>query len=94
MSPELDLLRGEPVSITIVNHLAEPTSVHWHGIEVQDSYVDGVRGIQRAGGHLSPEIAPGDSFVARFTPPRSGHVHVSRPHGRGLARIAPVWWAR
>jgi len=81
MSPELDLTRGEPVSIMIVNHLAEPTSVHWHGIEVQDSYVDGVVGFSGAAGHLSPEIAPGDSFEARFTPPRSGtfmyHAHMN-----------------
>lgn len=79
-SPEIDLTRGQPVSITIVNHLAEPTSVHWHGIEVEDSYVDGVPGFSGAGKRLAPEIAPGDSFEARFTPPRSGtfmyHAHV------------------
>jgi len=79
-SPELDLTRGVPVSITIVNHLDEPTSIHWHGIEVQDSYVDGVPGFSGAGTHLEPEIAPADSFVAQFTPPRSGtfmyHAHI------------------
>lgn len=79
-SPELDLTRGEPVAITVVNRLPEPTSVHWHGIEIQDSYVDGVPGFSGAGRRLTPEIAPGDSFVARFTPPRSGtfmyHAHV------------------
>lgn len=79
-SPELDLTKGVPVSIMIVNHLGEPTSVHWHGIEVEDSYVDGVPGFSGSGRHLSPEIAPGDSFEARFTPPRAGtfmyHAHV------------------
>jgi len=79
-SPELDLTRGVPVSIMIVNRLAEPTSVHWHGIEVEDSYVDGVPGFSGAGQHLAPAIAPGDSFEARFTPPRAGtfmyHSHV------------------
>jgi FtsP/CotA-like multicopper oxidase with cupredoxin domain len=79
-SPELDLTKGEPVAITVVNHLREPTSVHWHGIEVEDSYVDGVPGFSGTGNHLSPAIAPGDSFVARFTPPRAGtfiyHAHV------------------
>jgi FtsP/CotA-like multicopper oxidase with cupredoxin domain len=82
-SPELDLTRGEPVSITIVNHLPEPTSVHWHGIEIEDSYMDGVPGVSGEGTRLTPEIAPGDSFVARFTPPRSGtfmyHAHVDEP---------------
>jgi manganese oxidase len=79
-SPQLDLTRGEPISITVVNQLAEPTSVHWHGIEVEDSYVDGVPGFSGAGKHLAPAIAPGDSFVARFTPPRAGtfmyHAHM------------------
>ncbi|HEX7018665.1 MAG TPA: multicopper oxidase domain-containing protein [Gemmatimonadaceae bacterium] len=77
--PTLVLQRGEPVSVTIVNHLREPTSVHWHGIEL-DSYYDGVAGFAGHPGHLAPEIAPNDSFVARFTPPRSGtfmyHPHV------------------
>jgi FtsP/CotA-like multicopper oxidase with cupredoxin domain len=79
-SPDLGLVRGEPVAITIVNHLREPTSVHWHGIEVQDSYMDGAAGFSGLGKHLAPEIAPGDSFVARFTPPRAGtfmyHAHM------------------
>ncbi len=80
VSPQLDLVRGQPVSITIVNHLLEATTVHWHGIEVQNSYVDGVPGFSGAGEHLTPAIAPGDSFVARFTPPRAGtfmyHAHI------------------
>jgi FtsP/CotA-like multicopper oxidase with cupredoxin domain len=80
VSPELDLVRGQPVAITIVNHLREPTSVHWHGVEVQDSYVDGVPGFSGSGTRLAPAIAPGDSFVARFTPPRAGtfmyHAHI------------------
>jgi len=80
ISPELDLVRGEPVAITIVNHLDQPTTVHWHGIEVEDNYMDGAAGFSGAGTRLTPAIAPGDSFVARFTPPRSGtfmyHAHV------------------
>jgi FtsP/CotA-like multicopper oxidase with cupredoxin domain len=80
LSPEIDLTRGEPVAITVVNHLDEPTSVHWHGIEVEDSYMDGAPGFSGAGARLTPAIAPGDSFVARFTPPRSGtfmyHAHI------------------
>ena len=79
-SAELDLTRGEPVSIMIVNHLKEPISVHWHGIEILDSYMDGVPGVSGEGARLTPAIAPGDSFEARFTPPRSGtfmyHTHV------------------
>jgi len=78
-APTIVLQRGVPVAITVVNHLREATSVHWHGIEL-DSYYDGVAGFSGHEAHLAPEIAPNDSFVARFTPPRSGtfmyHPHV------------------
>jgi FtsP/CotA-like multicopper oxidase with cupredoxin domain len=80
-SPAINLTRGVPVSIMLVNHLAQPTSVHWHGIELEDSYMDGVPGVTGAGQRLSPKIAPSDSFEVRFTPPRSGtfmyHAHVN-----------------
>ena len=88
--PTIVLKRGEPVAITVVNRLAEPTSVHWHGIEL-DSYYDGVPGFAGHPGHVAPQIAPGDSFVARFTPPRSGtfiyhpHVNEIRQQRAGLS---------
>lgn len=76
--PTIILKRGEPVSITVVNALHEATSVHWHGIELE-SYYDGVAGFAGSGKHIAPAIAPGDSFVARFTPPRSG-TFMYHPH--------------
>ena len=84
------LKRGEPVSIMVVNRTPEPTAVHWHGIEL-DSYFDGVAGFSGSTSHLSPVIAPRDSFEARFTPPRAGtfiyHTHVDelRQEPAGLA---------
>ena len=78
-SPSIVLKRGEPVSITVVNELPEATAIHWHGIEL-DSYYDGVAGFAGHGTRLAPAIAPGASFEARFTPPRSGtfiyHTHL------------------
>ena len=59
--------RGEPVSITVVNQLPEPTAVHWHGIELE-SYYDGVAGFAGEGKRIAPAIPPGGSFEARFTP--------------------------
>ena len=42
--------------------------------------MDGVPGVSGYGNRLTPAIAPGDSFEARFTPPRSGtfmyHAHM------------------
>ncbi len=89
ISPTIYLMRGEPVSITVLNHLQEPTAVHWHGIELE-SYFDGVPDFSGFGRRLAPIIVPGDSFEARFTPPRSGtfiyHSHVDEPrhHRAGL----------
>jgi FtsP/CotA-like multicopper oxidase with cupredoxin domain len=89
-SPSLEILRNEPVSIMLVNTLAEPLAVHWHGIELE-SYYDGVAGFAGAGDRLAPLIAPRDSFDVRFTPPRSGtfiyhsHVDEQRHHRAGLA---------
>ena len=71
--------RGVPAEIDVVNQSDVPTAVHWHGIELE-SFYDGVAGWSGAAGRTAPLIAPGDSFVARFTPPRAGtfifHTHV------------------
>ncbi len=82
LGPLVVLTAGEPTAITITNHLDEPTSVHWHGIEVQDSLDDGaamMAGMAPVAG-FGPPIEPGGTFVAAFTPPRAGtfmyHTHM------------------
>lgn len=88
-SPTIELTRGEPVAITVVNTMKEPTAVHWHGMELE-SYYDGVAGFGGQGRRISPIVAPRDSFEARFTPPRSGtfiyhsHIQEVRQHAAGL----------
>jgi manganese oxidase len=90
VGPPLVLVRRQPVSITVVNTTPEATSVHWHGIELE-SYFDGVPGFSGTAQRLAPPIAPGDSFVVRFSPPRAGtfiyHTHVDeeRQEPAGLA---------
>lgn len=87
--PTLVLTRGEPVEITLVNKLPEGTAIHWHGMEL-DSYYDGVHGWGGMGHRVTPLIEPGESFVARFTPPRTGtfmyhtHLHDHRQLTSGL----------
>jgi len=89
-APTILLERGRPVSITVKNELREATAVHWHGIELE-SYFDGVAGFSGTGKHIAPAIAPGDSFVARFTPPRAGtfmyhpHADETRQQQAGLS---------
>jgi FtsP/CotA-like multicopper oxidase with cupredoxin domain len=76
--PLLALERDRPVEVTIVNDIAYATAIHWHGIELE-SYYDGVPHFGGDAQHVTPEIAPGGRFVARFTPPRAGtfiyHTH-------------------
>jgi len=78
--PLLVLTRDEPTDITVRNRLREPTSIHWHGIELE-SWSDGVPGWSGIGNTRAPVIAPGDSFVARLTLPRAGtfmyHTHLN-----------------
>jgi manganese oxidase len=83
------LTRGEAVQINVVNHLSEPTSVHWHGMELE-SYFDGVSGWSGDASRTSPQVNAGDSFAVRFTPPRAGtfiyhaHFHEERQLSSGL----------
>jgi FtsP/CotA-like multicopper oxidase with cupredoxin domain len=87
--PVLELRRGEPVRIVVKNTMDEPTGVHWHGLEIE-SYPDGVPNVSGMGAHIFAPIAPGDSFAAEFTPPRSGtfpyHAHLDelRQIGSGM----------
>ena len=89
-APVLVLQKDEPTDVVIINTTREPTTIHWHGIEI-DSYSDGVVGVGGYAHMPTPPIMPADSFVARITAPRSGsfmyHTHVSdiRQQGAGLA---------
>ena len=84
--PVLVLTRGEPVEITLVNQMPEPTAIHWHGIEL-DSYYDGVPGFGGSRGSITPAVDPGRSFVAKFTPPRAG-TFIYHTHWHNDAQLA------
>jgi FtsP/CotA-like multicopper oxidase with cupredoxin domain len=82
--PELRIRQGESVRIAVENSLGEGTTVHWHGIRLQN-VMDGVPGLTQA------PILPGERFVYEFTPPDAGtfwyHPHADslQQLGRGLA---------
>ena len=84
--PVMILTRGEPVAVEVVNHLQEPTAIHWHGIEL-DSYSDGVAGFGGTAGSVTPPVAPGGTFTARFTPPRAG-TFIYHTHWHNSAQLA------
>ena len=87
--PPIVLHQGEPVQITVVNHLPAATSIHWHGIELE-SYFDGVSGWSGDQRRTAPHVNAGDSFAVRFTPPRAGtfiypsHFDEERQLGSGM----------
>jgi FtsP/CotA-like multicopper oxidase with cupredoxin domain len=66
------------VEIEVVNHLSEPTAIHWHGMELE-SYYDGVPGFGGDVLRTTPAILPGESFIAKMTPSDVGtfiyHTH-------------------
>lgn len=79
--PTLRLREGEEVTIRVTNRLAEPTSIHWHGI-ILPYQMDGVPGISFDG------IAPGATFTYRFRLEQSGtfwyHSHSGHQEQVGL----------
>lgn len=58
--PVIRATAGDHIRITIVNHLPEPTAIHWHGLEVPTDN-DGVPPLG-----MKP-IQPGQSYTYDFT---------------------------
>ena len=63
--PVIRLKQNQPAHIAFTNKLKESTSVHWHGLRI-DNAMDGVPGM------TSPLVEPGKSFDYVFTPPDAG----------------------
>ena len=63
--PILQVRRGDEVRIRLVNELAEPTALHWHGVRLTNK-MDGAPPLTQA------LVAPGDSFDYRFIAPDAG----------------------
>ncbi|HKW44864.1 MAG TPA: multicopper oxidase domain-containing protein, partial [Candidatus Eremiobacteraceae bacterium] len=58
--PTLHVRVGDRVRVIFTNHLPEPTTIHWHGIEVAPD-MDGVPGFSQTA------VAPGQTFTYEFT---------------------------
>lgn len=69
--PTIHVNTGDYVNLRVINHLAEATSVHWHGIDVPNT-MDGVPEVEP-----SPKIEPGQYFDYRFqiTNPPGTHMY-------------------
>jgi len=80
-APTLRWREGDTVTIRVRNELAEPTSIHWHGL-VLPANMDGVPGLSFHG------VAPGETFTYRFPVRQSGtywyHSHSAFQEQIGL----------
>ena len=79
--PVLRVKRGVEVKARLINELAEPTTIHWHGVRLPNA-MDGVPNLTQAA------VGPGASFDYRFTPPDAGtfwyHADTTEQLSRGL----------
>ena len=78
--PELRTKQGEEFALDLVNELPQPTTVHWHGVRINNA-MDGVAG-------LTQEAVPaGGRFAYHFTPPDAG-TYWYHPHNRTWEQLA------
>jgi FtsP/CotA-like multicopper oxidase with cupredoxin domain len=74
--PALRVKRGEEVRVRLVNDLAAPLSLHWHGVRLPNA-MDGVPPLTQK------PVAAGESFDYRFVPPDAGTFWYRVPFGSG-----------
>jgi FtsP/CotA-like multicopper oxidase with cupredoxin domain len=79
--PLVRLPAGRTLRAVLTNHLAEPTSIHWHGIALANP-MDGVPDVTQQA------VEPGGTFVYDFVAPDPGtyffHSHSGLQLDRGL----------
>jgi len=77
--PEIRLRRGDTLDAAVDNQLPEPTTIHWHGLAI-DNAMDGVPDMTQK------PIASGASFRYNFVVPDAGTYWYHSHHGLQLDR--------
>ncbi len=72
--PLIEVARGAEITVAFTNRLPQPTTVHWHGIRL-DNRSDGVPGLTQ------PDVPPGGEFTYRLRFPDAG-IYWYHPHVR------------
>lgn len=78
--PELRIAQGDRVQRRFLNDLPQASSVHWHGIRI-DNAMDGVSGLTQ------DAVGPGDSFDYDFVAPDAG-TYWYHAHNRSWEQVA------
>jgi multicopper oxidase len=85
--PVLRVREGERVRVELKNGLSEPTTVHWHGVDVPNG-MDGVPELTQK------PVGPGETFVYEFTAKPAGtrwyHTHFHEHQQMDLGLAAPL----
>jgi FtsP/CotA-like multicopper oxidase with cupredoxin domain len=85
--PEIRVKEGERIRVVLKNGLGEPTTVHWHGVEVPNA-MDGVPGITQQ------PVQAGETFVYEFEARPAGtrwyHTHFKEHRQMDLGLAAPL----
>ena len=93
VGPPLILNRGQQVSVMLINRIGEPTSMHWHGIELDNGY-DGVPGVSGIRPAVLHPIPTNDSLDVRMAPPRAGtfmyHSHYNDARQQRAGLVGPL----
>jgi manganese oxidase len=91
--PLLLLKQYHPTYVTVMNRMKVPTSVHWHGLDL-DSWADGVPDYSASDGKMSPAIKPGEKFTYKLTLMRPGtyiyHSHFNDVHQIASGLYGPI----
>ena len=80
------LKQYQPTYVTVTNRMQVPTSVHWHGLDL-DSWADGVPDWSASDGKMSPSIQPGEKFTYKLTLMRPG-TYIYHSHFNDVHQIA------
>ncbi|MDK3073819.1 multicopper oxidase family protein [Sedimentitalea sp. JM2-8] len=78
--PVIRVPQGGQVSRKFINELPQASSVHWHGIRI-DNAMDGVAGLTQ------DAVEPGTDFLYDFTVPDAG-TYWYHPHNRSWEQMA------
>lgn len=78
--PEIRVRQGGHVKVRLVNRLEEPTSIHWHGIRIENA-MDGVSGLTQ------DAVQPGETFDYEFVAPDAG-TYWYHAHNRSWNQVA------
>jgi FtsP/CotA-like multicopper oxidase with cupredoxin domain len=78
--PIIRVKQGDEVWVHLKNSLPQPTTIHWHGIRIENA-MDGVAGLTQE------PVPPGETFDYRFTVPDAGTFWY-HPHNRSWEQVA------